>query len=178
MRDLLNKAREHLRKQLYASDTLIALERDEAEAILAGPTDPVAVLDEIGRLALIVSKEQVESYAEAGGMKPRHRRFTCKCGTDWMTVLPGVDTCQVCYRMDQPDIEDWIKGALRCDVSSSDCNGGENGYCHCRREETVRSTHFTCPAGKRVPIGKPCPHCGARPAGENCRFHPVLTPRP
>ena len=46
------------------------LTREQAEAILAGPTDPIAVLDEIGRLALLVNKAEVEAYAEAGGMKP------------------------------------------------------------------------------------------------------------
>lgn len=40
---------------------------------------------------------------------PRRRNFTCKCGADWMTVLPDVDTCQRCYNQGQPDIADWIK---------------------------------------------------------------------
>lgn len=74
------------------------------------PSSPIEILDEIARLALRVTKEQVHSYAEAGGMRPRHKRFTCKCGADWMTVLPDVDTCQRCYHMGQPDIADWIKG--------------------------------------------------------------------
>lgn len=39
-----------------------------------------------------------------------YRRFLCsKCGRDWMTTLPGVDTCQVCYHKGQRDIEHWIK---------------------------------------------------------------------
>lgn len=27
-----------------------------------------------------------------------------------------------------------------------------------------------CTGGKRIPIGKRCPHCGAKPAGEECRL--------
>ena len=109
---------------------------------LLNEADPIAVLDEIGRLALLVRKDEVESYAEAGGMKPmsRHRRFTCKCGADWMTVLPDVDTCQRCYHMRQPDIADWIDGLLLCDCSSSDCNGGDHGYCKCEREKRLGLT--------------------------------------
>ncbi len=115
---LLEQARAKLREQLNwkgpngKQQGILTLARNEAIAILAGPTEPVAVLDEIGRLALLVKKEEVEAYAETGGMKPtpRHRRYTCKCcGTDWMTVLPDVDTCQRCFNMDQPDIADWIK---------------------------------------------------------------------
>jgi hypothetical protein len=108
----LDQARAKLREQLDwrgpngKAQGIVTLTRDQAEAILAGPTEPAAVLDEIGRLALLVNKAEVEAYAEAGGMKPR--RFTCKgCGADWMTVLPDVETCQRCYHMGQPDIEDW-----------------------------------------------------------------------
>ena len=36
---------------------------------LLDETDPVAVLDEIGRLALLIPKEAIERYAEAGGMR-------------------------------------------------------------------------------------------------------------
>lgn len=43
------------------------------------PADPIEVLDEIGRLALCVSKEEVERYAEAGGMKPAET-FVCTGG--------------------------------------------------------------------------------------------------
>jgi hypothetical protein len=114
----LANARAKLREQLdwrtprgLPHDGPWALTRPEVQALLAGPTEPVAVLDEIGRLALLVKKDEVEAYAEAGGMKPHHRRFTCKgCGADWMTVMPDVDTCQVCYHRGQPDIADWIKG--------------------------------------------------------------------
>ena len=49
---------------------ILTLTRAEAEAVLAGPVEPLDVLDEIGRLAASVSKEQVESYADAGGMRP------------------------------------------------------------------------------------------------------------
>lgn len=36
----------------------------------------------------------------------RHRRFFCAgCGNDWMTVLPEIDTCQICYHRSQLDIE-------------------------------------------------------------------------
>jgi hypothetical protein len=43
-------------------------------------------------------------------MMTKYRRFICKCGNDWMTVLPDIDTCQVCYD-DQAhqDIANWIK---------------------------------------------------------------------
>jgi hypothetical protein len=108
---LLTQARANLRKQLdwrgpnSKAQGILTLARDQAEAVLAGPTDPVAVLDEIGRLALLVNKAEVEAYADAGGMKPRHRRFTCKgCGADWMTVLPDVETCQQCFNIGQPDM--------------------------------------------------------------------------
>jgi hypothetical protein len=40
--------------------------------------------------------------------KPKYRQFRCKCGCDWVTVLPDVDTCQVCYHLGTPDIKDWI----------------------------------------------------------------------
>jgi len=76
MSDLLTQARAKLREQLDwrgpngKPQGIVTLTRDQAQAILAGPTEPIAVLDEIGRLAVRVSKEQVESYAEAGGMTP------------------------------------------------------------------------------------------------------------
>lgn len=38
----------------------------------------------------------------------KYRQFRCKCGRDWVTVLPDVDTCQVCYHLGTPDIKDWI----------------------------------------------------------------------
>ena len=43
-------------------------------------------------------------------MMTKYRRFICKCDNDWMTVLPDIDTCQVCYD-DQAlqDIANWIK---------------------------------------------------------------------
>lgn len=74
-------ARASLRKQLSwrgpsgLVQGIFTLTRDEAEALLAGPTEPAAVL---------------------GGMKPRH-------------------------------------GTILCDCSSSDCNGGDHGYCGCER---------------------------------------------
>lgn len=49
---------------------ILTLTRAEAEAILAGPVETILVLDEIGRLALSVSKEDVERYAADGGMVP------------------------------------------------------------------------------------------------------------
>ena len=34
-----------------------------------------------------------------------HRQFFCiKCGCDWMTVLPDIDTCQMCYEKMTPDV--------------------------------------------------------------------------
>lgn len=70
----LTEARAKFREQLDWRDngdmhSEIVLTRAEAEAVLAGPTEPVAVLDEIARLATLLTKEQVDSYAEAGGMK-------------------------------------------------------------------------------------------------------------
>jgi hypothetical protein len=47
---------------------IVTLTRDQAVAILDGPTDPVAVLDEIARLAMSISRKEIEKYAEAGGM--------------------------------------------------------------------------------------------------------------
>jgi hypothetical protein len=43
-------------------------------------------------------------------MMTKYRRFICKCDNDWMTVLPDIDTCQVCYD-DQAhqDVANWIK---------------------------------------------------------------------
>jgi hypothetical protein len=153
----LANARAKLREQLdwrtprgLPHDGPWALTRPEVQALLAGPTEPVAVLDEIGRLALLVKKDEVEAYADAGGMKPRHRRFTCKgCGTDWMTVLPDADTCQACYHRGQPDIADWI----RTDAP-----------------EPLPSDSFICTGGKRVHVGKPCPHCGAKTRGSECKL--------
>jgi len=49
---------------------ILTLTRAEAEAVLARPVEPLDVLDEIGRLAASVSNEQIESYADAGGMRP------------------------------------------------------------------------------------------------------------
>lgn len=41
--------------------------------------------------------------------RAQHRQFLCVgCGCDWMTVLPDIKTCQVCYHMGQPDIVNWI----------------------------------------------------------------------
>jgi hypothetical protein len=40
----------------------------------------------------------------------------------------------------------------------------------------ISSGMATCAGGKRIPIGKICPHCGAKPVGEECRLR--LTPRP
>jgi len=157
MPDLLTEARTKLRDQLDwrgpsgKAQGIVTLTRDQAEAILAGPAGTVAVLDEIGRLALLVNKAEVEAYADAGGMKPRHRRFTCKgCGADWMTVLPDVETCQVCYHRGQRDIEDWIK----CDALPA----------------PRPSDSFICTGGKRVHVGKPCPHCGAESRGSECKL--------
>lgn len=71
----LAKARAKLREQLDwrgpggRPQGILTLTRAEAEMLLAGPTDPVAVLDEIARLATLLTKEQVGSYGEAGGMK-------------------------------------------------------------------------------------------------------------
>lgn len=71
----LASARAKLRAQLDwrgpngKAQGVLTLTRDEAEAILAGPTDPVTVLDEIGRLALVVPKEAIEKYVADGGMK-------------------------------------------------------------------------------------------------------------
>lgn len=101
------EARAKLREQLDWRDdgdmhSEIVMTRAEAEAVLAGPTEPVAVLDEIARLATLITKEQVESYAEAGGMRSPKVRI--------------------------------------------------------------------CTSGKRIPVGKRCPHCGAKPAGEECRL--------
>lgn len=80
MPDLLAQARAKLREQLDWRGPggrpmgIVTLTRAEAEAVLAGPTEPIAVLDEIGRLALCVSKEEIERYAEAGGMKPMEKQ--------------------------------------------------------------------------------------------------------
>lgn len=73
---MLAEARAKLREQLDwrgpggRPQGILTLTRAEAEAVLAGPTEPVAVLDEIARLATLFTKEQVESYADASGMKP------------------------------------------------------------------------------------------------------------
>lgn len=54
-----------------------------------------------------------------------YRRFTCKCGCDWMTILPDVDTCQVCYHLGQPDISNWIVHRSAGDVDhDEECNVG------------------------------------------------------
>lgn len=64
------EARAKLRQQLDwrgpngRPQGILTLTRAEAEAILAGPTEPVAVLDEIMRLAAMLTKEQVQGYAE------------------------------------------------------------------------------------------------------------------
>jgi hypothetical protein len=46
----------------------VTLTRAEAEAILDGPTSPIEVLNEIARLAMSISRKEIEKYAEAGGM--------------------------------------------------------------------------------------------------------------
>lgn len=46
--------------------------------------------------------------AEPISPTPVYRQFICKCGCDWVTALPDVDTCQVCYHLGQPDISNWI----------------------------------------------------------------------
>ncbi len=103
MPDLLAEARAEIREKLdWDGSSQIVLSREHAEAILAGPTEPVAVLDEIMRLAAMLTKEQVQNYAEDGGMPSDEVRI--------------------------------------------------------------------CTSGKRIPIGKRCPHCGAKPAGEECRL--------
>jgi hypothetical protein len=105
MPELLMEARAKLREQLDwrgpndRPQGILTLTRAEAEAILAGPTEPVAVLDEIMRLAALLSKEQVESCSD----------------------------------------------------------------------QVVLETRI-CTSGKRIPVGKRCPHCGAKPAGEECRL--------
>ncbi len=77
---LLSEARAKLLQQLNwrgpngKTQGVITLTRAEAEAVLAGLTEPIAVLDE---------------------------------------------------------------NLLLCDCSSSDCNGGAHGYCHCEREKRL-----------------------------------------
>jgi hypothetical protein len=96
MSGLLTEARASLREQLDRHEPggvpirILTLTRDQAEAILAGPVEPIMV-----------------RYADVGG---------------------------------------------------------------------ISSGMATCSGGKRIPIGKICPHCGAKPAGEECRLR--LTPQP
>ena len=79
----LMKARAKLREQLDwrgpsgRAQGITTLTRAEAEAILEGPVKPLDVLDEIGRLALKIPKEEIERYAEEGGMNPD---FICSGG--------------------------------------------------------------------------------------------------
>lgn len=66
---LLAEARTSLREQLDwrgpngRPQGILTLTREQAQVILAGPVEPIAVLDEIGLLALSVSKADVERYA-------------------------------------------------------------------------------------------------------------------
>lgn len=54
--------------------------------------------------------EAVPAMLPALHAAEKHRRFICaNCGNDWMTVLPGIDTCQVCHHKATPDIADWIR---------------------------------------------------------------------
>lgn len=43
-----------------------------------------------------------------------------------------------------------------------------------RREQAAvkrrDALYFACTGGKQVPVGKRCPHCGARTTGEECRL--------
>ena len=49
-------------------------------------------------------------------MLTKYRRFICKCDNDWMTVLPDIDTCQVCYDDEaHQDIANWIKNIDQSD---------------------------------------------------------------
>jgi hypothetical protein len=40
----------------------------------------------------------------------------------------------------------------------------------------ISSGVATCSGGKRIPIGKICPHCGAAPVGDECRLRLTLRP--
>ena len=76
MLSALKDAQTSIREQLEWRDQapvgqpklFVTLARAHAEAILDGPTDPAEVLDEIARLAMSISRKEIEKYAEAGGM--------------------------------------------------------------------------------------------------------------
>lgn len=84
----LAEARAKLREQLDwrgpngRPQGILTLTRAEAEAILAGPTEPVAVLDEIMRLAALIKREDVSDYAASTNECPVCKPGECIRGGD------------------------------------------------------------------------------------------------